>query len=371
MLLYEELLTRPPGAFAATGLLAGDEQPLQALRNSVLVRVDNVADYYAESPQDYWLINRDFPCIASPWPEAFYEWRVPPYLNHNGVIEPTPTPGARVGVSILQYETAGLLALGDQFMAGVAAMMTYSTALMQAVRAGDDGLLAALANAGLSGMWNALADGGRHAKATGEARAAIEALGAAGSRFVCLAQVFVGIPHYPSVLSMQYLYWLDDQGAIMPSQDGDGVALVLAPARQSVASVLALVVNNSQPLHVPFLACSFAACKNVVVRDNAPPPKLSRAQERRHGVPKATFKTLEIQPMVGALAQAGTALGGGPTSPRALHIMRGHFKDFRAGGGLFGRHHGRYWWPMRVRGSGDAGVVVKDYDVKEPKEVQA
>jgi hypothetical protein len=37
--------------------------------------------------------------------------------------------------------------------------------------------------------------------------------------------------------------------------------------------------------------------------------------------------------------------------PRALHIMRGHFKDYREGRGLFGKVHGMWWWDFRLTDS--------------------
>ena len=52
----------------------------------------------------------------------------------------------------------------------------------------------------------------------------------------------------------------------------------------------------------------------------------------------------------------------------ALHICRGHFKDYRDGKGLFGRYKDIYWWESQVRGNGEHGVVLKDYNVNEPSE---
>jgi hypothetical protein len=51
---------------------------------------------------------------------------------------------------------------------------------------------------------------------------------------------------------------------------------------------------------------------------------------------------------------------------KALHICRGHFKDYRNSAGLFGKYKGLYWWDMHTRGTEKAGVVIKDYRVKAP-----
>lgn len=49
---------------------------------------------------------------------------------------------------------------------------------------------------------------------------------------------------------------------------------------------------------------------------------------------------------------------------QALHICRGHFKDFSHGKGLFGKAKGLYWWGMQTRGSKDDGEIIKDYKIK-------
>ena len=36
---------------------------------------------------------------------------------------------------------------------------------------------------------------------------------------------------------------------------------------------------------------------------------------------------------------------------RALHICRGHFKDYREGRGLFAKTHGIWWWDFRLTDS--------------------
>ena len=78
-----------------------------------------------------------------------------------------------------------------------------------------------------------------------------------------------------------------------------------------------------------------------------------------------TFKTLEIEPMKRALKHEGQSETAG--LKKALHICRGHFKDYSKHG-LFGKYKGLYWWDSHVRGSTEEGVVVKDYAVKPKRE---
>lgn len=111
-----------------------------------------------------------------------------------------------------------------------------------------------------------------------------------------------------------------------------------------------------------WLAISFMHCKNVTVNSDEPPAKLQKARERRGKLPLFTFKTLEIKPMVKILKEQGESETKG--LKHALHICRGHFKDFTKGPGL-GRGHakGLYWWDSHVRGSREVGAVIKDYKV--------
>ena len=82
------------------------------------------------------------------------------------------------------------------------------------------------------------------------------------------------------------------------------------------------------------------------------PLLLSRAHYRHHGRPLLRYYTLVIKPMQQVLRQVGRSDEVGP--PKALHICRGHFKDYRRSG-LFGKHQGLYWFDMHVRGTAERG----------------
>lgn len=116
-------------------------------------------------------------------------------------------------------------------------------------------------------------------------------------------------------------------------------------------------------LQPALLAVTFMHCKNVVLRDEVPQPKLSRAQERRRGRPLARYRVLQIEPLKQILAREGQVEQVG--LKKALHICRGHFKDYRQSG-LFGRQKGIYWWDAHLRGAPEQGIVVKDYTVHPP-----
>jgi hypothetical protein len=109
------------------------------------------------------------------------------------------------------------------------------------------------------------------------------------------------------------------------------------------------------------LAISFCHCRNVTLRSEEKPAQLLKRQIAR-GRPQVTYKVLEITPMKGILKKAG-AENAHTGLRRALHICRGHFAAYEDKG-LFGKYRGRFWIPQHLRGSQEAGLVVKDYTVK-------
>lgn len=112
-----------------------------------------------------------------------------------------------------------------------------------------------------------------------------------------------------------------------------------------------------------WLAVSFLHCKNTLVESKEPAPmKLQKARIKRDKAPLFQFKTLKIGTTKQMLEE--TRISQGVSLPKALHICRGHFKDFSAGRGLFGKYKGLYWWDMHTRGNEENGIVVKDYQIK-------
>lgn len=110
-------------------------------------------------------------------------------------------------------------------------------------------------------------------------------------------------------------------------------------------------------------AISLMHCKNVTLRVESPNAYLSRAGERRGHPPLLRYHVLEIEPMKKVLRAEGKVETTGLKT--ALHICRGHFKDYRQSG-LFGKHKGIFWWEMTARGSSEAGIIDKDYAIGAP-----
>lgn len=116
--------------------------------------------------------------------------------------------------------------------------------------------------------------------------------------------------------------------------------------------------------HTALLTLSLMHCKNVTAEPCSPSQGASKKWKKEHGKPLAQYKVLNIEPMKTVLRREGSSDSQGLT--HALHICRGHFRDYRERG-LFGKHRGIYWWDAFARGSSSEGVVHKDYRIKSPK----
>lgn len=169
-----------------------------------------------------------------------------------------------------------------------------------------------------------------------------------------------------------YVFYMNSAGQLL--QDGQGNTLY--ETATIVEPELAGVIDNDQRweelkastfnLALPFwFAFAFMHCKNVTL-ESPPVSRQVRRQAERKGAPLLDYRVLNIEPMKGVLRAEGGLDKSGPKV--ALHICRGHFKDYRDGPGLFGKHKAVYWWEGSVRGSLTKGKVEKDYQVSPPSE---
>ena len=119
--------------------------------------------------------------------------------------------------------------------------------------------------------------------------------------------------------------------------------------------------NETCSMKAPFLFClALLNCRNVKTVDVPPQPAPILKQRAKKGIPYIQYKTLEVTPLR-TVRQGGTRKDETP-EPKALHFVRGHFKDF-SDKGLFGKYKGVYWWDSQVRGDAGKGIVDKDYKV--------
>lgn len=109
------------------------------------------------------------------------------------------------------------------------------------------------------------------------------------------------------------------------------------------------------------LGLSFVHCRNVEIIERIAPPKVQEKRRKNGKRPLVRYHVLKINAIKKVLERDGQAATAGVK--HALHVCRGHFKDYRKGKGLFGQHGGMYWWHDHLRGHAEAGIVVKDYAV--------
>lgn len=145
---------------------------------------------------------------------------------------------------------------------------------------------------------------------------------------------------------------------VLSGRGTDYAALVLRSMdSDELIDMTEILVN----VESPFMFClSLLHCRNVNVVDTPPQPAPILEQRAKKGIPYIQYKTLEVTPLR-TVRQGGTRKDGTP-EPKALHFVRGHFKDF-SDKGLFGKYKGVYWWDSQVRGDVGKGIVDKDYRV--------
>ncbi len=134
---------------------------------------------------------------------------------------------------------------------------------------------------------------------------------------------------------------VDDAGRALGTPHMQCTAIV-----PGVEDVLSTVLTFLQPA---FLAISFLHCKNVAVEENTVPKPLAKKYQARTGIRPTAYKTLVIEPLKQVLRREGRSAEVG--IKHAMHICRGHFKDYRDGRGLFGKHKILVWHDAVVRGT--------------------
>lgn len=299
-----------------TGHLAADARTLlagmpQNLTQAEVLVIDNVSDYlFSGTTQEYWEWDRDFPCLAPPFPLFWMEYRAPTRIISD-VRPDNVMPGT-------MFHSCGALIQGD-------AWQQVPQAIQEEIHL--------------------------HLPPTDSQQPA----------WMLRLHTFIA----------REKHWIAYIGTRVSLLDAEGHAIFFGPspryratldllpyAQDDVRTALGMLMNGS--LMPIALAISFLHCRNVQLVERRPTAKRSHARTRRHGQPYYRYHELVIEPMRRILRTEGRADEVGLR--QALHICRGHFKDYR-GQGLFGKHHGIYWWDHHLRGCPQIGVVDKHYRV--------
>jgi hypothetical protein len=163
---------------------------------------------------------------------------------------------------------------------------------------------------------------------------------------------------FPRLLPFKTLLRLDRCGNPIKHKESDPdplIHLVDESLKDTPELVYAFCTNLLYPA---LLAICFLHCKNVKILPRG--AGTYKGKRNRHG-PHIKYHVLNIEPMKETLRTEGKSEETG--LKLALHICRGHFKDFREGKGLFGRYKDIYWWDSQVRGNMKEGIVNKDYRI--------
>jgi hypothetical protein len=316
MLLFDRIVAGELETPAWRGL--GDEADIarKSLTRAVVVRADNVADYfYAGTDKDDWVIEDDIPLCAPVFPLMWFEFAKPKVINSekSGVERHNTNRFDRIGISIVG------LPKPEEGWPSEFGIQTEMDGPRVPVSPEAKWVLI---------LGNYFGD---RTRVTGPFTNQVILVNSDGKPILAQLPLLMFKPPWTADL-------LRESGV-----DPGGMHHVFFPA---------------------LLALSFMHCRNVTVTNETPSVKFSRAHQRRHGVPLTHYKTLQIDPMKRVLETEGNASGNG--LKKALHICRGHFKTFTADAPLFGKTTGTFWWSPNVRGSADAGKVMKDYEILMP-----
>jgi hypothetical protein len=309
----------------------------ELFKHCVKVQVQNVSDYYYTSPQEKWE-PEDFPCVAPPWPLFWMEWKTATVM-----ISDNPHPNA---LRLFRHEK---LPNGLYRLYPPAHTRCVMTLVDEPEWSGEFG----------------------------------------GARWVFRSRFFQ--PPMPGAYVFEHLFFVDPEGKIvmLPSTEAnerlvvkhfpeygdrsrrrdappDGTQFIFPHKYSSFSTAfrnrygeLGLDISAFE---VMWLALSFCNCKNISVRRDPVPAGLRSARQRRGRIEVDAYRTIEIGPVKKMLA----ASTWGGNIQRALRMRRAHFKTYTAEKPLFGKHSGRYFWPLWLRSSSDLDKTT--YSVKVPTE---
>jgi hypothetical protein len=104
-------------------------------------------------------------------------------------------------------------------------------------------------------------------------------------------------------------------------------------------------------------------CANIDTLEHHAPDAFQKARKKSGKRPLVSYHTVRVDLDKTPRQVAAESLPGDGTTPRR-HKKRGHMKDYRKGGGLFGRYKGIWYWGPTLAGSEEEGVIVADYEVR-------
>lgn len=290
--------------------------------------------FLEESEKTYWSYSEDFPSVMLPYPYTWMEYLPPKTINQGGQREHIPRELQAMGCMAVAVEV-NEGEEQDVIRADMLGKLIFESAAEQGIQT-----VRPPADADTQRRIQTALEAGHSAK------------------WIVIFKMYAETMNRAFDLYGMATY-LDSEGRMIPDLHiffGQGPYFA-GPGANASGPVVG-------PHVFPFLfALSLMHAKNVTLEDVPTSPALAKKHAKR-GRPTLRFKTLRVISM--RKAASASAAPGESSSRQAMHLARGHFKDFRDGKGLFGKHKGLYWWDMHVRGDKANGQIVKDYEVPTP-----
>jgi len=263
-----------------------------SLRSAPVFEISNVAEYFYEgTSQETWDIFSDFPRPMPPFQNTWFEWKLPK-KSHSGrkVIDLAPAA---------VFERIGCLFVCDEVPASVHAVVP--SVLQYRVN---------------------LAAFGR---------------GIALNKTFVLPVTIFGLTNSFEPISVSGI----------SSSKVNYYFPGIAPGRvgQFRDELLETGLSTCSLIYVAMLAVSMLNCKNVNTRTITMAPALAKKHARKGHDVTVSHNVIEIQPVTELIKRQTGSAG---YSRQAAAIVRGHFKNYTRGKGLFGKIKGQFWWPQRI-----------------------
>jgi hypothetical protein len=292
------------------------------IRDAVWVDIQNVADYYLQSDQEIWNIDKDFPNLAPPWPHFIMSYHHPGRWRSLGKqIEGDEPANVLVVMNVLPPPPTTIAAAISPATRWVVNASVWASLLRTKFC--------------LCGIqWLCLTPTGEWLQPN-EALLRLIQITAGGNGFDDLSLAPGG-----KDLRRRTLFWLLD-GNFNPVAP-DYLERKLSDPELHQQFALEMSTNINTYMNPALLAVCFTHCRNVEII-SAQANRAERRRMQRHGkAGGVTWRLLDIHPMR-KIPDGARRDGAESSLSRALHICRGHFKDYRDGRGLFGKYQGLYW----------------------------
>lgn len=172
-------------------------------------------------------------------------------------------------------------------------------------------------------------------------------------RWVVESCLFVELEKDKPLMAWAWQWFVSPDGELVdPLDTGKGLIAINVPKRLMGLPIppeieMEMAKGVLPLLHCQWLFISFFHTKNTNMVNVEPPIQLKKKSLRKRGYPVHGYRVLEIEPLKQVLETEGRAKEVG--LQRALHICRGHFRDYRKRG-LFGKHKGIFWFEAHLRG---------------------